>query len=165
MLREVMAVIIQTSLGDLKVELACDLVPKLSENFLALAASGYYEGTKFHRNIRGFMVQGGDPTGKGKGGECIWGGKMADEFHKTLKHDRRGVVSMANKGPDTNGSQFFITYAKHPHLDRVYSIIGHVIHGMEVLDAIEKVPVGKKNRPVTDIIIKGVKILANPLAK
>ena len=108
---------LHTDLGTLKLEVFCDIVPRTSFNFLALAASGYYDNTLFHRNIKGFMLQGGDPTGTGKGGESIWGGKFNDEIHPDNKHTTRGVVSMANSGPNTNGSQFFITYAKHPHLD------------------------------------------------
>ena len=112
-----MSVTLHTDLGTLKLEIYCDIVPRTSFNFLALAASGYYDNTLFHRNIKGFMLQGGDPTGTGKGGESIWGGKFNDEVHPDEKHTVRGVVSMANSGPNTNGSQFFITYAKHPHLD------------------------------------------------
>ena len=112
-----MSVTLHTDLGTLKLEIYCDIVPRTSFNFLALAASGYYDNTLFHRNIKGFMLQGGDPTGTGKGGESIWGGKFNDEIHPDQKHTMRGVVSMANSGPNTNGSQFFITYAKHPHLD------------------------------------------------
>jgi len=139
-------------------------VPKLAENFLALAASNYYNGTLFHRNIKGFMVQGGDPTGTGKGGESIWGGKVADEFHPDLKHDKAGVISMANNGANTNGSQFFITYSSQPHLNNVYCIIGKVIHGLDVLKKMERVPVGARARPLTDITLKKVTIHANPLA-
>lgn len=112
-----MAVTLHTDLGTLKLELFCDTVPRTTFNFLALAASGYYDNTLFHRNIKGFMLQGGDPTGTGKGGESIWGGKFNDEIHPENQHTTRGIVSMANSGPNTNGSQFFITYAKHPHLD------------------------------------------------
>ena len=112
-----MSVTLHTDLGTLKIEIFCDIVPRTSFNFLALAASGYYDNSLFHRNIKGFMLQGGDPTGTGKGGESIWGGKFNDEIHPDNKHTTRGVVSMANSGPNTNGSQFFITYAKHPHLD------------------------------------------------
>jgi len=116
-LHRAMSVTLHTDLGTLKLEIYCDIVPRTSFNFLALAASGYYDNTLFHRNIKGFMLQGGDPTGTGKGGESIWGGKFNDEIHPDQKHTMRGVVSMANSGPNTNGSQFFITYAKHPHLD------------------------------------------------
>lgn len=91
-----MSVTLHTSLGDVKIEIFCDTVPRTAFNFLALAASGYYDGTLFHRNVKGFMVQGGDPTGTGKGGESIWGGKFADEIHPENKHTARGIVSMAN---------------------------------------------------------------------
>jgi peptidyl-prolyl cis-trans isomerase-like 3 len=158
-----MSVTLHTSLGDLKIELFCDLVPRAAENFLALAASGTYDGTKFHRNMKGFMVQGGDPTGTGKGGESIWGGAMVDEFHPRALHDARGVVSMANKGANTSKSQFFITYSQQPHLNNVYTVVGKVIDGWEVLDAMEKVPTGKKDRPLADIVLENLTIHANPL--
>ena len=118
-----------TSLGDLKVELFTREVPRLCENFLALLASGSYNGTLFHRLMAGFMVQGGDPTGTGKGGECVWGGTLPDDFGAPLKHSQRGVLSMASGGPDSNGAQFFITFAPAPHLDNVNSVIGRVIGG------------------------------------
>eukprot|EP00056_Hartaetosiga_gracilis_P011471 m.174410 g.174410 ORF g.174410 m.174410 type:complete len:143 (-) comp13505_c9_seq6:28-456(-) len=119
----------------------------------------------FFRNIRGFMMQTGDPSGTGKGGESIWGGKFGDEFDPALKHNVRGMVSMANNGPDSNGSQFFITYGKQPHLDNKYTIFARVIDGFDTLEAIEKVPVvGKKFRPEKDVVLTGVTIHANPLA-
>ena len=163
-----MAVTLHTNHGDLKIELACDLVPKIAFNFLALAASGAYNGTLFHRNVAGFLVQGGDPTKTGKGGECIWGGKMADQFHPRLRHSGRGIVAMATSKPDSIGSQFYITYAAQPQLDNVCSIVGRVLHHgtMPVLDDLEGVPVkGKKFRPVDDIIIRHVSIQANPFAE
>ncbi|CAM9647983.1 unnamed protein product [Phaeothamnion confervicola] len=110
------------------------------------------------------MVQGGDPTGTGKGGESIWGGAFEDEFHPDNRHDQRGIVSMANKGPNTNRSQFFITYAKQTHLNNVYPVFARVIDGIDVLDAMERSPVGKKDRPTTDIRLNTVTIHANPLA-
>merc|ERR1712066_1093677 len=100
-------------MGDLKLELYCEECPKTAKNFIALAASGYYDGCKWHRNIKGFMAQSGDPTGKGKGGESIYGGTFNDEIKDGLKHKARGVLSMANSGPNTNGSQFFLTYVAH----------------------------------------------------
>jgi peptidyl-prolyl cis-trans isomerase-like 3 len=161
-----MSLTLRTSLGDLKIELECEAAPKLTENFLALAASGAYDGTLFHRNMATFMVQGGDPTGTGKGGESIFGGHLPDEFGPGLSHAFRGVVSMANSGPNTNGAQFFITYAAAAHLDRVFSIIGRVTGGEDVLALLEAAPVaGKKFRPVTDIVIRGVTIHANPFAQ
>lgn len=171
----------------------CDLVPKAAFNFLALAASNYYDGSLFHRSIKGFMIQGGDPSGTGKGGESIWGKPFLDEFHPDLKHgtpflqsfylmpmatyhylfildrtlcllDKRGVVSFANKGPDSNGSQFFICFGAQAHLNNQNTIFGQVIDGFDVLESIERVPVGKKNRPETDIVIEHIIIHANPLA-
>lgn len=161
----IMAVILHTDYGDIKLELFCEQCPKSCENFLALCASDYYNGCVFHRNIKGFMLQTGDPTGTGKGGNSIWGDKFEDELTDTLKHNVRGVVSMANNGPDSNGSQFFITYAKQPHLDLKYTIFGKVIDGFETLDEIEKQPVNEKNyRPLNDIHLLNVTIHANPLA-
>lgn len=161
----IMAVTLHTDYGDIKLELFCEQCPKSCENFLALCASDYYNGCVFHRNIKGFMLQTGDPTGTGKGGNSIWGDKFEDELTDTLKHSVRGVVSMANNGPDSNGSQFFITYAKQPHLDLKYTIFGKVIDGFETLDEIEKQPVNEKNyRPLNDIHLLNVTIHANPLA-
>lgn len=159
-----MSVTLHTSHGDLKLEIFCDRVPRLAENFLALAASGNYDGTIFHRLLKGFMIQGGDPTGTGKGGESIWGGTFEDQFNQELKHDKRGVVSMANKKPDTNGSQFFILFAPQPHLNNRYSVFAQVIDGFETLDAMEKVSTGEKDRPLKEIRIDRVTIHANPLA-
>jgi peptidyl-prolyl cis-trans isomerase-like 3 len=160
-----MSLTLHTSLGDLKLQLSLDSAPRLCENFLQLCASGAYSGTLFHRNIAGFMVQGGDPTGTGKGGEAASGGKLPDEFSPALRHSNRGVVSMANSGPNTNGAQFFITYGAAPHLDNVFSAIGTVIGGEECLARMEAAPIaGKKFRPVTDIVLQSVTIHYNPLA-
>ncbi|CAL5340174.1 unnamed protein product [Camellia sinensis] len=181
-----MSVTIHTNLGDIKCEIACDEVPKAAENFLALCASGYYDGTIFHRNIKGFMIQGGDPTGTGKGGTSIWGKKFSDEIRESLKekgqwgchkleqaaivfraldsHNARGVLAMANSGPNTNGSQFFMTYGKQPHLNGLYTVFGKVIHGFEVLDLMEKTPTGPGDQPLAEIRINRVTIHANPLA-
>eukprot|EP00322_Chrysochromulina_rotalis_P025257 CAMPEP_0115851046 /NCGR_PEP_ID=MMETSP0287-20121206/12276_1 /TAXON_ID=412157 /ORGANISM="Chrysochromulina rotalis, Strain UIO044" /LENGTH=176 /DNA_ID=CAMNT_0003305059 /DNA_START=71 /DNA_END=601 /DNA_ORIENTATION=+ len=159
-----MSVTLHTTLGDVKMELYCDTVPRTCFNWLALAASNYYDGTVFHRNIRGFMLQGGDPTGTGKGGESIWGGKFADEIRPENTHSARGIVSMANSGPNTNGSQFFITYAKHPHLDNNYTVFGRVIDGWDTLNAIERSQVNEKHRPLSEIRIDRLTIHANPLA-
>ncbi|XP_030853366.1 peptidyl-prolyl cis-trans isomerase-like 3 isoform X3 [Strongylocentrotus purpuratus] len=160
-----MSVTIHTDVGDIKIELFCDQVPKSCENFLALCASDYYNDCLFHRNIPGFMVQTGDPTGTGKGGMSCWGKKIEDELVDDLRHNVRGVVSMANNGPNTVGSQFFITYAKQPHLDMKYTIIGKVIDGLETLDELEKLRVNEKNfKPLTECKIKRVTIHANPIA-
>uniref|UniRef100_F7D8B0 Peptidyl-prolyl cis-trans isomerase n=1 Tax=Equus caballus TaxID=9796 RepID=F7D8B0_HORSE len=120
-----MSVTLHTDVGDIKIEVFCERTPKTCENFLALCASNYYNGCIFHRNIKGFMVQTGDPTGTGRGGNSIWGKKFEDEYSEYLKHNVRGVVSMANNGPNTNGSQFFITYGKQPHLDMKYTVFGN----------------------------------------
>ncbi|KAI5119429.1 hypothetical protein M0805_009880 [Coniferiporia weirii] len=168
------SVTLHTSHGDLKIEVFCDAVPVAAENFLALAASKSYDGCKFHRSIRGFMVQTGNPSTKaddsakpstGGGGQSIWGKPFADEIRSTLKFNVRGVVAMANSGPDTNKSQFFITYSKQPHLDGKYTIFGKVIDGADsTLDEIERIPVNEKNRPKQDIILHNVTIHANPIA-
>ncbi|KAJ2776920.1 Peptidyl-prolyl cis-trans isomerase cyp10 [Coemansia javaensis] len=160
-----MSVTLHTDLGDLKLEVLCDEAPRAAENFLALCASGYYDGSLIHRNIAGFIVQMGDPTGTGKGGESIWGRAFEDEIRPTLRHDRRGVVSMANSGPDTNKSQFFITYAQQPSLDDKYTIFGRVIDGADsTLAAIERLEVSKKHHPATETRLKSVTVHANPLA-
>lgn len=161
-----MSVTLHTDRGDIKLELFCEQVPKGCENFLALCASGAYDGALFHRNIRDFMVQVGIPNAAGivKKGLSIWGGKFQDEFVPGLTHDRRGMVSWANSGPDTNGSQFFITYKAHDHLDGKFTIFGKVIEGIEILDEIEKVTVNEKNRPLQDIKIVATTIHANPIA-
>jgi len=160
-----MSVTLHTDLGDIKIELFCEQCPKSCENFLALCASSYYDGCLFHRNIKGFMVQTGDPTGTGKGGTSIWKRKFEDEIREDLKHTNRGSISMANSGPNTNASQFFITYAKQPHLDLKYTVFGKVIDGLEVLDELEKLPVNPKDyRPLSDTRINNVTIHANPLA-
>ncbi|KIY43909.1 cyclophilin-like protein [Fistulina hepatica ATCC 64428] len=160
-----MSVTLHTSHGELKIELFCEAVPKTAENFLALCASNYYDGCIFHRNIKGFMIQTGDPTGTGKGGQSIWGQPFADEIRSTLKFNARGTVAMANSGPDTNKSQFFITYSKQPHLDSKYTILGKVIDGADsTLDAMERVPVNAKNHPLQEIRLNHVTIHANPIA-
>ncbi|CAE6443424.1 unnamed protein product [Rhizoctonia solani] len=149
-----MSVTLHTSLGDLKIEVFCEAVPKAAENFLALCASGAYDGCIFHRNIKGFMIQTGDPTGTGKGGQSIWGKPFGDEIRATLKFNARGIVAMANSGPDTNKAQFFFTYAKQSHLDAKYTIFGKVIDGADTtLDAMERVAVNEKNRPLHEIKI------------
>jgi cyclophilin family peptidyl-prolyl cis-trans isomerase len=124
---------ISTDKGDIQIELFADKAPQTVNNFVFLARDGYYDGVTFHRVIKGFMAQGGDPTGSGRGGP---GYKFADEFHPALRHDQPGILSMANAGPNTNGSQFFITYTETPHLDGKHAVFGRVIEGMDVLEAI-----------------------------
>ncbi|KAF8206214.1 peptidyl-prolyl cis-trans isomerase-like 3 [Mycena galopus ATCC 62051] len=160
-----MSVTLHTTLGELKIEIFCEAVPKTAENFLALCASNYYDDSVFHRNIKGFMVQTGDPSGSGKGGQSIWGKPFPDEIRSTLKFNARGIVAMANGGPDTNKSQFFITYAKQPHLDGKYTIFGKVIDGADsTLDAMERVPVTAKNRPINEFKLTHITIHSNPIA-
>ncbi|KAL0955046.1 hypothetical protein HGRIS_003964 [Hohenbuehelia grisea] len=160
-----MSVTLHTTHGELKIEVFCEAVPKTAENFLALCASNYYDGCNFHRNIKGFMIQTGDPGGTGKGGQSIWGKPFPDEIRSTLKFNARGMVAMANSGPDTNNSQFFITYAKQAHLDSKYTIFGKVIDGADsTLDALERIPVNNKNRPLTEVKLTHVTIHANPIA-
>ncbi|KAJ7650070.1 cyclophilin-type peptidyl-prolyl cis-trans isomerase [Roridomyces roridus] len=160
-----MSVTLHTTLGDLKLEIFCEAVPKTAENFLALCASNYYDGCIFHRNIKGFMVQTGDPTGSGKGGQSLWGKPFPDEIRSTLKFNARGVVAMANGGPDTNKSQFFVTYAKQPHLDGKYTIFAKVIDGADsTLDVMERVPVNPKNRPLNEFKLTHITIHSNPIA-
>jgi len=124
---------LSTDKGDIVLDLFADRVPTTVNNFVFLAGEGFYDDTIFHRVIPGFMAQGGDPTGTGRGGP---GYRFPDEFNPSLKHDKPGVLSMANAGPGTNGSQFFITYAPTPHLNNKHSVFGQVISGMDVLTAI-----------------------------
>src|SRR5512136_1311391 len=120
----------KTEKGDFVIELYADKTPKTVNNFVFLARDGFYDNTTFHRVIKPFMVQGGDPTGTGTGGP---GYRFADEFHKDLRHNAPGILSMANAGPGTNGSQFFITHVPTPHLDNHHSVFGQVSGGMDVL--------------------------------
>lgn len=123
----------KTEKGDIVVRLFADKTPKTVNNFVFLARQGFYDGTIFHRVIKDFMVQGGDPTGTGTGGP---GYRFADEFHPALKHSKPGILSMANAGPGTNGSQFFITHVATPWLDNHHSVFGEVVSGMDVVLAI-----------------------------
>lgn len=151
-----------TNKGTLNLELHCDKVAKTCENFIKLCSSGYYKGTKFHRSIKNFMIQGGDPTGTGKGGESCWGGSFADEFKPNLTHSGRGVLSMANSGPNTNKSQFFITFRSCTHLDGKHTVFGRVVGGLDTLSAMEKVETDKKDRPKEDITIEDSMVFVNP---
>lgn len=153
---------LHTSLGDLNIELHCDLVPKTCENFMALAESSYYTGTKFHRSIKNFMIQGGDPTGTGKGGASVFGPTFEDEIVPQLLHDGRGVLAMANSGKNTNGSQFFILYKSAPHLNYKHTVFGKVVGGFEVLTLMEKIPTDDEDRPVQEIEITGATVFVNP---
>lgn len=139
---------IRTDIGDIRIALHADKAPRTVNNFVFLAREGFYNGVMFHRVIRGFMAQGGDPTGTGRGGP---GYTFADEFHTDLRHDQPGVVSMANAGPNTNGSQFFITHAPTPWLDDKHSVFGKVIHGMDVVLAIPERDPGHPKAPAVTI--------------
>jgi peptidyl-prolyl cis-trans isomerase-like 3 len=160
-----MSITLNTTHGKIKVEIFCELVPKAAKNFLALCASGQYDNTVFHRNCPGFIIQGGDPTGTGKGGTSIYGKNFDDEFVPELKHDRRGILSMANSGPNTNNCQFFITYSKQSHLNNVYTVFGRVIDGFESLDLMEKEPCDSNDKPLNEIKVYSVTIHANPIAE
>ena len=177
-----------TTLGDIKIKLFGEKAPKTVENFVTHAKNGYYNGIIFHRVIKDFMIQGGDPMGTGIGGESIWGGTFEDEFDMEL-HNLRGALSMANAGPGTNGSQFFIVQAKEvpanmlsqmkaledkgfpkdiaeayaevggtPWLDFRHSVFGQVVEGMDVVDTIANVKVGANDKPVEDVVINDIDI-------
>jgi peptidyl-prolyl cis-trans isomerase A (cyclophilin A) len=146
---------IETTLGSIKVELFAKEAPDTVKNFVTLAEKGYYDGVIFHRVIPGFMIQGGDPTGTGRGGP---GYTILDEFHPKLRHNKAGLLSMANAGPDTGGSQFFITLAATPHLDDRHAIFGQVIEGQDVVKKIGDVPRDRMDRPNTPVAMNKVKI-------
>ncbi len=174
---------IKTTMGDLKIKLFPEVAPKTVENFVKLAESGYYNGIIFHRVIPDFMIQGGDPTGTGMGGESIWGSSFEDEFSDKA-FNIKGALSMANAGPNTNGSQFFIVSASQtpanmisqleaagyasevveayktnggtPWLDNRHTVFGHVIEGMDVVDSIQNVKRGPQDKPVNDIVIESI---------
>ncbi len=132
---------IKTNRGDIKLKLYVNETPKTCENFTKLARDGFYDGLKFHRVIANFMIQTGCPNGTGTGGP---GYQFADEFHPELRHNSAGILSMANAGPNTNGSQFFITHGPTPHLDNVHSVFGKVTEGQDVVDSIQQGDVMEK---------------------
>jgi peptidyl-prolyl cis-trans isomerase-like 1 len=150
-------VVIETNMGKIEIELFQKETPKTVENFVGLAKKGYYDGIIFHRVIANFMIQGGDPTGTGRGGESLWGGKFEDEIVPKLKHDAPGILSMANAGPNTNGSQFFITLAPTPHLNGRHTVFGKVVKGMDVVNTIGKVETIKPgDKPKKDVVMQKV---------
>ncbi|MCA1559847.1 MAG: peptidylprolyl isomerase [Acidobacteria bacterium] len=159
-----------TTEGSFTVRLFDKEAPKTVENFVGLAEgtkewkdpatgqprkSPFYDGIIFHRVINGFMIQGGDPLGQGTGGP---GYKFGDEFHPSRRHERAGILSMANAGPNTNGSQFFITLGSTPHLDNRHSVFGEVVKGLDVVQRIGNVPTGRQDRPVTPVVMNHVTI-------
>jgi cyclophilin family peptidyl-prolyl cis-trans isomerase len=151
--------VMQTNMGIIEIELFKKQAPQTVKNFVALSLKGYYNGIQFHRVIDGFMIQGGDPNGNGTGGESVWGGYFEDEFSPDLKHTGEGILSMANRGPNTNGSQFFITLAPTPWLDGKHSIFGKVIKGMDVVKKIGKVKTTKPyDKPVEQVIIEKISV-------
>ncbi len=141
--------VFHTEAGDFSIELFADKAPKTVNNFVFLAREGFYNGVTFHRVIKGFMAQGGDPTGTGTGGP---GYKFADEFHPALRHNAPGILSMANAGPNTNGSQFFITHGPTPHLDMRHSVFGKVTTGLDVVLAIPERDPMRARTPGTAIL-------------
>ena len=160
----------ETSLGNFTVELFDSKAPKTVANFVGLAEgtkewrhprtgerqkAPFYNGIIFHRVINGFMIQGGDPLGQGTGGP---GYNFADEFHPSARHNKAGMLSMANSGPNTNGSQFFITLGPTPHLDNRHSVFGEVVEGLDVVKKIGAVPTGRQDRPVTPVVINTITI-------
>jgi len=149
--------VLETSMGTIEVSLFRDEAPKTVENFLGLAKKGYYNGIIFHRVIDNFMIQGGDPTGTGSGGESIYGKTFADEISPNRKFDHAGILAMANAGPNTNGSQFFITLVPTPWLNGFHTIFGEVVGGMDVVKAVGKVKTSKPgDKPVTPVVMKKV---------
>lgn len=143
-------VVFETNQGSIELELWPNIAPKTCENMIGLVQKGYYDGTVFHRVIKEFMVQGGDPTATGRGGESLWGGKFEDEFSNSVRFDKPGILAMANAGPNTNGSQFFITTVATPWLNGRHTIFGKVVTGYDVVQKIENTKVGAGDRPVED---------------
>ena len=153
--------VIETNKGTIRVELLEQDAPKTTENFITLAQRGYYDGIIFHRVIKGFMIQGGDPTGTGRGGESAWGGRFDDEIDSSSQvyqtGYKAGTMAMANAGPNTNGSQFFIMHVDYP-LPPSYTIFGRVTEGQDVVNAIATTPTGPGDRPMQDVRMEKVTI-------
>ncbi|KAF1779253.1 Cyclophilin-like domain [Phytophthora cactorum] len=150
--------VMHTTMGDITLKLFGKECPKTVENFCTHARNGYYDNLIFHRVIKNFMVQTGDPLGDGTGGESIWGGEFEDEFHRSLRHDRPFTLSMANAGPGTNGSQFFLTTVPTPWLDNKHTVFGRVEHGKDTVSSIESARVDKSDKPLKDIKIINIDI-------
>jgi len=143
-------VVLNTTQGIIEIELMPEVAPKACENFLGLVKKGYYNGVIFHRVIKNFMIQGGDPTGSGRGGQSLWGKPFPDEFDVRVTFDRPGLLAMANAGPNTNGSQFFITTAPTPWLNMRHTIFGEVVAGYAAVRAIENTPTDSSDRPINE---------------
>jgi len=148
-------VVFDTSLGSFRVEVFQDRAPKTAANFLGLIGKGFYDDLVFHRVIEGFMLQGGCPEGSGRGGP---GYQIPCEFHAELRHDGEGILSMANAGPNTGGSQFFITLDATPWLDNRHAVFGRVVEGIDVVRSIGKVPTAGGDRPKTDVVMKSLRV-------
>ncbi len=147
-------VVLETNQGSIELELYPDVAPKAVKNFIELSKKGYYNGLIFHRVINHFMIQGGDPTGTGAGGESIYGDVFENEYKPNVVFDKPGLLAMANRGPNTNGSQFFITTVPTPHLNGGYTIFGKVVNGFDVVQKIENTKTSRGDRPVEDQVIK-----------
>lgn len=159
----ILVAVMKTNMGTIELQLLPDIAPKAVKNFVELTNQGYYDSLTFHRVINNFMIQGGDPTGTGEGGKSIYGGLFEDEFNQNFKFDSAGVLAMANAGPNTNGSQFFITLAATPWLNFHYTIFGKVINGIDVVKEIGKVPTSKPNdKPIKPVIIEKMTIETRP---
>lgn len=143
-------VVLETNQGTIEIKLMPDVAPKACENFAGLVEKGYYDGIIFHRVIKKFMIQGGDPTGTGRGGDSIWNKPFEDEVSPDVTFDQPGLLAMANSGPNTNGSQFFITTAKTPWLNMRHTIFGEVVSGYDVVQKIESVSTDSSSRPVSE---------------
>lgn len=143
-------VVLETTQGNIELKLMPQVAPKACENFMELAKKGYYDGVIFHRVIKNFMIQGGDPTGTGRGGESIWGKPFEDEVTPEVQFDRIGPLAMANAGANTNGSQFFITTAKTPWLNMRHTIFGEVISGYDVVQKIENTATDPSDKPLSE---------------
>jgi len=142
--------VLETTQGVIEIKLMVEAAPKAVENFTKLIEKGYYNGLIFHRVIKKFMIQGGDPTGTGMGGESVWGEPFEDEVSPDVKFDKPGILAMANAGPNTNGSQFFITTVATPWLNMRHTIFGEVISGFDVVQAIENTPVNSQDKPLSE---------------
>jgi len=143
-------VVMETNRGVIELQLFPDRTPKTCDNFMTLVSQGYYDGIIFHRVIKNFMIQGGDPTGTGRGGSSKWGTPFEDEVRQDLAFTQPGILAMANAGPDTNGSQFFITTVPTPWLNMRHTIFGKVVSGYDIVQAIEQCPTGAGDRPLEE---------------